>query len=119
MAERELSPVKIILRKQILGSLEEHKLRMSVEFGNEPTHGRGLVSRSNLVVKQVGTLWEVGKKRERVEIPKALGIGGNKKRFLQHCIKFPNRKDTLRWKPLRNGKQLRVKDAGSREFSIF
>lgn len=82
MAERELSPVKIILRKQILGSLEEHKLRMSVEFGNEPTHGRGLVSRSNLVVKQVGTLWEVGKKREReLRFPRHWELGEIRKDF--------------------------------------
>ena len=37
---------------------------MSMEFGNEPSNGMGLVGRTKLVVKQVGR-----KKTEQVEIP--------------------------------------------------
>ena len=85
-----------------------------MEFGNEPSNGRGLVGRTKLVVTQVGR-----KKTEQVEIPKALRIGGSKKRFQQHGKKFCKRKGTLAWKPLQTGKQLRLKCARSRKFNIF
>ena len=86
---------------------------MSMEFGHEPTNGRGLVGRTKLVVKQVGR-----KKTEQVEIPKALRIGGSKKRFEQHCITFCKRKGTLMWKLLGTGKQLKLKCARNRKFNI-
>lgn len=55
-----------------------------------------LVSRRNLTVKGVGTLWEVGEERTRIEIPRVPGTGGNKEKFLQHHVIFCNRKSTHR-----------------------
>lgn len=43
--------------------------------------GGVLVSRRNLTVKGVGTLWEVGEERTRIEILRVPGTGGNKKNF--------------------------------------
>lgn len=75
---------------------EHNNLKTFLNHQSGLEGGVVLVSRRNLTVKGVGTLWEVGEERTRIEIPRVPGTGGNKKKFLQHHVIFCNRKSTHR-----------------------